>query len=78
MLVLSAGLRELVDKKILSPQIFAGLRDTVGVLRQLVGDEVALSQLEAELEETPSSLRVAFRVLERAANQTRQISASLA
>ena len=37
-----------------------------------------MSQLEAELEETPSSLRVAFRVLERAANQTRQISASLA
>src|SRR5437868_1410043 len=78
LLVLGAGLRELVDEKIFSPQIFAGLRDTVGVLRQLGGDKTALSQLEAELEETPSSLRVAFRVLERAANQARQISASLA
>src|SRR5205823_14039478 len=78
LLVLGAGLRELVDEKILTPQIFDGLRDTVGVLRMLDADNQALSQLEAELEKTPSTLRAAIRVLERAADQVRSISASLA
>jgi cyclic beta-1,2-glucan synthetase len=78
LLVLGVGLQELVDEKILTPQIFAGLQDTVGVLRRLGADKKALSQLEAELEKTPSTLRAALRVLERVTYQARSISASLA
>ena len=76
--VLGAGLQELVDEKILNPQIFAGLRDTVAVLRRLGADKKALSQLEAELEQNPTTLRAAFRVLERASDQATSISDSLA
>ena len=35
LLTLGAGLRELADERIFDPQIFAGLRDTVGILRSL-------------------------------------------
>ncbi len=34
LLTLGAGLRELADEKIFDPQIFAGLRDTVGVVQK--------------------------------------------
>ena len=61
LLTLGAGLRELADAKIFDPQIFAGLRDTVGILRRLGAENAALSQLDAELEQAPSTLRAALR-----------------
>ena len=50
LLTLGAGLREQADETIFTPQILAGLRDTAGVLKALDGENVALSQFDAELE----------------------------
>ncbi|MBA3386345.1 MAG: cyclic beta 1-2 glucan synthetase, partial [Chthoniobacterales bacterium] len=78
LLTLGAGLRELTDATIFDPQIFAGLRDTLEILRRLTGEDAALSQLETELEQTPSTLRAACALLERLGKQAAQIVAALA
>ena len=78
LLTLAAGLRELADESICPPQIFAGLRDTVGVLRALAGDNVALDNLDAELGKAPITPLAALRLLERATEQATDIAASLA
>ena len=76
LLTLGAGLRELADEKIFSPQIFAGLRDTVGILRALVVKNGALALLDEELTQAPATLRAAHAVLERATSLAAQIAAS--
>jgi len=78
LLTLGSGLREQAGEQIFTPRIFAGLRDTVGVLRELAGENAALANLDAELEKAPSSLRAAFALLERVASQANKIAASLA
>ena len=77
LLTLSSGLRELEDEKIYTPQLFAGLRDTAAMLKAFVGDNVALSQLDAELDSAPSTLRAAYALLERVTGLATQIVASL-
>ncbi len=77
LLTLGAGLRELTDARIFEPEIFAGLRDTAGVLQSLSGTNGALSKLETELEQTPSTLRQACDALASATRHAEQISASL-
>jgi cellobiose phosphorylase len=78
LLTLGSGLREQTGEKIFTPQIFSGLRDTVSVLRNLARENAALSQLDAELEKAPSSLRAAHALLERATSLATQIAASFA
>jgi cyclic beta-1,2-glucan synthetase len=78
LLTLASGLREQADEKFFTPQIFAGLRDTVKVLRDLASENTALAKLEVELEEAPAGLRAAFALLERAAAQAAGIESSLA
>ncbi len=78
LLTLGSGLREQADEKNFTPQIFAGLRDTVRVLRDLARENAALAKLDTELEKAPSSLRAAFTLLERATGQATKIAASLA
>jgi cellobiose phosphorylase len=78
LLTLGSGLREQADEKNFAPQIFAGLRDTVRVLRDLVHENAALAKLDAELEQAPSSLRAAFTLLERVTDQATTIAAALA
>ncbi|MGH7943445.1 MAG: glucoamylase family protein, partial [Opitutaceae bacterium] len=78
LLTLSSGLRELTEDRIFSPQIFAGLRDTVGVLRTLVTDNSDLAQLDAELAAAPPALPAAFSLLERAVGASARIAESLA
>jgi cellobiose phosphorylase len=78
LLTLGSGLRELADGKFYTPQIFAGLRDTVRILRDLARENAALAKLDAELEKPPSSLRAAFTLLEGATGQATKIAASLA
>jgi len=73
LLTLAAGLRELADEKILRPEIFAGLRDTAGILQSLDGENAALAQLETELEQAPATLRAALGLLQRAV----EVSATL-
>jgi cellobiose phosphorylase len=78
LLTLGSGLREQADEKIFTPQMFAGLRDTVRMLRNLTRENAALAKLDAELENAPSSLRAAFGLLERATGQAGKIAAALA
>jgi hypothetical protein len=77
LLTLGSGLREQADEKIFTPQVFAGLRDTVKILRDLARENAALAKLDAELEQAPSSLRAAFALLERVAQQAAQIAAAV-
>lgn len=78
LLTLAAGLRQIADEKILNPQIFAGLRDTLGVIRRLTGENALLTQLNAELQNAPASLREALALLQRASGQAAHIARSLA
>ena len=78
LLTLGSGLREQAEEKTFTPQIFAGLRDTVRILKDLTGENAALAELDAELEEPPSDLRAAFTLLEQATGQSTKITASLA
>jgi cellobiose phosphorylase len=78
LLTLGSGLREQAAEKLFTPQIFAGLRDTVNILRDLTPGNAVLAKLDAELEEAPSSLRAVFALLERAAEQATKIAAALA
>lgn len=78
LLTLGSGLRELADETILTPQVFAGLRDTAGVLKNLAGENDTLSQLAVELEHAPATLRAAYERLERATNHAAQVAASFA
>ena len=76
LLTLGSGLRELAEEKIFTPQIFAGLRDTIRVLRKLDRQNVALSQLDAALEQAPDTLRAAHELLERVTSLATQFAAS--
>ncbi len=78
LLTLGSGLRELADEKILTPQVFAGLRDTLTVLRDLTGKNAALDQLDAELGQTPVTLRAALVLLARVADETARMADALA
>jgi cellobiose phosphorylase len=78
LLTLASGLREQADEKIFTSQIFAGLRDTVKVLQDLVPENTLLAKLDAELAPTPASLRAAFALLENATRQAALIATALA
>ena len=78
LLTLACGLRELAEEKILDPQVFAGLRDTLALVQGLAGENALLSQLDAELAQTPSDLRAAATLLQRAVEQSAKISNALA
>jgi cellobiose phosphorylase len=78
LLTLAAGLRELADEPIYTPQIFAGLRDTLSVLMGLVGANVELAQLDAELASAPVNLSEGYALLERVTHLAREIALALA
>src|SRR5881227_1780880 len=78
LLTLASGLRGLAEGRILDPQIFAGLRDTLALVQGLTGENALLSQLDAELAQTPSDLRAAATLLQRAVEQSAKISNALA
>lgn len=77
LLTLGAGLREQAEEKIYSPELFAGLRDTVAVLRALVPDRPALAALQAVCAETPATLRAAHQALGRITRQVTNIAVTL-
>ena len=78
LLTLAAGLREQADENLFTPQVFAGLRDTVIILRSLTRGNTALATLDAALARAPSSLRAACALLETATDQATMIAAALA
>ncbi len=77
LLTLGSGLREQADEKIFTPQIFAGLRDTLKVLRNLARENAELAKLDRDLEKAPFNARAAFDLLEKTMAQAAQIAASL-
>jgi cellobiose phosphorylase len=78
LLTYGSGLRDLPDREVFSPQVFAGVRDTLGVLRGLGGENEALNRLDAELARAPATLGAALALLEKAAGQASQVAAALA
>ncbi len=67
LLTLGAGLRETADELIFTPQVLAGLRDTVRVLEKLTGQNDHLVRLHTELAGQPTGLRAAQAILNRVA-----------
>ena len=78
LLTLAAGLREQAEEAIFTPRIFDGLRDTVGVLRDLTGENLELAGLESDLEQAPAGLQAAFALLESATARATRIAETLA
>ena len=78
LLTLGSGLREQADEKIFRPEIFAGLRDTVGILRDLARENASLTKLDEDLKQPPSDLRAVIVFLDKATGQATEIAASLA
>ncbi|MFA7299979.1 MAG: glucoamylase family protein [Sideroxydans sp.] len=77
LLTLAAGLREQGDEPVYTPQIFAGLLDTLKILMGLAGENAALLQLEAKLASPPVTLRAGYVLLERVAILAHKIAISL-
>ena len=77
LLTLGSGLRQLADEPIFHPQVFEGLRDTVGVLRKLVGVNSDLQQIDAELSKEPSTLVGVYSVLHGVMKRASQIARTL-
>ncbi|HEX3800185.1 MAG TPA: glucoamylase family protein [Verrucomicrobiae bacterium] len=72
--ILSSGLAELSDGPILSKQVFAGLRDTLGLLREVGGETPQMSAIERDLENPPSDLSTAYALLQRLVNEAPQLA----
>jgi cellobiose phosphorylase len=77
LLTLGPGLAELPAQPILGPQVFVGLSDTVGILRELTGRSPELERLEAELAQPTSTLRAGVDLLQRATTRAAALAATL-
>ncbi len=78
LLTLASGLREQADEQLFTPQICAGLRDTLRLLRDLAPNNAELAVLDAELNKAPSTLSAAFLLLKAAMDHATKIAAALA
>jgi len=78
LLTLAAGLREQADAPIYTPQIFAGLRDTLQILTALSDENTELARLDAELATAPATLRAGYALLERVTELARNIAVAFA
>lgn len=76
LLTFGAGLREMGEELIHTPQVFAGLQDTVSVLKDLISNNSALVELDKELNHTPTGLHDAYLLLERAVDEATKIAVS--
>jgi cyclic beta-1,2-glucan synthetase len=78
LLTLGTGLRDQANEYIFTPQIFSGLRDTVGVMAALSGGDAALTTLELALARAPRSLRAAHALLHSATGVAVGVAAQFA
>ncbi|HZL46508.1 MAG TPA: glucoamylase family protein [Opitutaceae bacterium] len=76
LLTLSFGLAELAGQKICPPQLFAGLRGTVAILRDLAEKSPEVENLTALLANPPAGLGEGFAVLQRVADQAARLAGS--
>ena len=77
LLTLGQGLAELQAQPILTPQVFAGLADTVGIVHELKGGSSELERIEAELAQPPLTLRAGFDLLRRVTERVAVLAAAL-
>ena len=77
LLTLGPGLAELPAQPLLGPQVFGGLSDTVGILRELTGRSSELEQLKAELAQPTSTLRAGVDLLQRATARAAALAVAL-
>jgi len=77
LLVLSAGLRELAVDKVYSPQVWAGLRDTLEILRGVTGEGPALSAMASAWAQPPAGLAAALALLESSTTQAAAFAGTL-
>jgi cellobiose phosphorylase len=77
LLTLGPGLAELAAQPILSRQVFVGLSDTVGVLRELNGKDSELEQFQRELAQPTPTLRAGVDLLQRATARAAALAATL-
>jgi cellobiose phosphorylase len=78
LLTLAAGLRELDTAPTYTPQIFAGLCDTVRVIRETDHENSVLAAMEAELSQPPTSPRAALELLDNLSQRAAVIVSSSA
>jgi cellobiose phosphorylase len=78
LLTLGSGLREQAEEATFTPQVFAGLRDTLHVLLELTPDSPALAELDTELKQAPASLRAALALLRKTGAQATATADALA
>lgn len=76
LLTLGAGLRELPDAMIYTPQIFSGLRDTLDTARSFDPDHSDLAALKTDLLHPPSGLRAAYALLMQMADRVKTMAAA--
>jgi cellobiose phosphorylase len=77
LLTLRPGLAELAARPIFAPQMFAGLADTVAILRELAGRNPVLDQLAADLTQRAPTLRAGLELLQRVTDRAAQLTAAL-
>ncbi|PIQ23378.1 hypothetical protein COW36_03115 [bacterium (Candidatus Blackallbacteria) CG17_big_fil_post_rev_8_21_14_2_50_48_46] len=73
LLTLAAGLRELSEQRPFQLQNFAGLEDTVAVLKALIPEEHALAAISSLLKSDPVNLTAAFQLLTQVKEKISQI-----
>lgn len=78
LLALSQGIKGLKDTLVYTPHIFQGLLDTVRVMKEYSGNSIGLSELEADLENRPQTLRGAYVLLTFASTKIEEINRSFA
>jgi len=72
LLTLGSGLGELIGQSVLDSEVFAGLRDTAAILGESA--KLAMEELDAELNNTPSTMRARYIRLLRAADLASRIA----
>jgi cellobiose phosphorylase len=76
LLTLASGLRELSDANTHTPQVFAGLRDTLALLRELDRENSALAAMDLDLAKAPANPRAALSLLEHVMERAAELAAS--
>ena len=78
LLTLGSGLREQIDEAPNPAQVFAGLRDTLTILRTFHPSDLAIVDVDAGLARPPAGLRASLALLQTTLQRIRIIAGALA
>ena len=78
LLILNAGLREYVEGPLLNLRLFQGLRDTLGVLRELAAGDSRWEKLDHALAHPPTDLPTTHATLRQIGHEASKMAATLA